>query len=227
MSSLPSPPFVAVDGVSNFRSIGGLPLEHPPSAPKRSTRHSLIFRSADPYRLTPAGSATLRSLDIATVFDLRSQPELSRQPPAIDALAAAGARLRATPIFPHEDWSPEAIASRHGDYAASATTAGYVRAYARILEHAGTALREMLLHVRDHRPGTALLCHCSAGKDRTGVVVAVLLKLAGCSDRVVAREYELTELGLAGRRQFIIDYLLAKPEIGGDRTKAERVAGAR
>ena len=57
--------------------------------------------------------------------------------------------------------------------------------------------------------------------------MAILLKLAGCSDETVAREYQLTEIGLAKRREFIVEHLLKKPEIQGSREMAERIAGAR
>lgn len=46
------------------------------------------------------------------------------------------------------------------------------------------------------RPGDPLLVHCTAGKDRTGVVCALILALAGVEDRLVAEEYALTAVGL-------------------------------
>lgn len=41
-----------------------------------------------------------------------------------------------------------------------------------------------------------MLLHCSAGKDRTGVICAILLKLAGTTSACIADEYQLTEIGL-------------------------------
>ena len=54
----------------------------------------------------------------------------------------------------------------------------------------GTILR----HLRDS--DDPIIIHCTAGKDRTGVICAIILKLLGCEDEVVAREYELTTIGL-------------------------------
>lgn len=229
MASTLEPPFVQVEGISNFRSIGGYPIVSPFPSRKRSARHDFIYRSADPCYITPAGRTKILSLGITTVYDLRSQPEVEKQiakEPSAAAPIADGVARRFVPVFAHQDWSPQAIAERHSAYADSSGTAGYVRAYADILEQGGGALREILLHVR-RRPGDALLCHCSAGKDRTGVVMAVLLKTAGCTDEVVAREYELSEVGLAARREFMVQYLMKAEGLQGSREKAEKVAGAK
>jgi len=197
MPSIHEPPFEQVEGISNFRSIGGYPLIT--SSPKCSTRHNFVYRSADPCYITSNGRSKVKSLGITTVFDLRSQPEIDKQlakePSATDPIAE-GVTRRFTPVFANEDWSPEAIAQWRAIYTDSSGAEGFVLAYSEILERGHAAFREILLHVRD-RPSEPLLCHCSAGKDRTGVTVALLLKIAGCSDEVVAQEYHLTKIGLA------------------------------
>ncbi|PGG95910.1 hypothetical protein AJ79_09820 [Helicocarpus griseus UAMH5409] len=227
MASPPGHPFVQVEGVNNFRSVGGYPIT--PSSDARFTRDNFIYRSADPCYITPEGRSKIRSLGITTVFDLRSQPEVDKQlakDPSSGVPIADGVIRRFTPVFSREDWGPEASAVRHNLYADASGASGYVDVYADILENGGAAFREILLHVRD-RPGDALLCHCSAGKDRTGVAIAILLKLAGCEDECISKEYELTEVGLASRKEFIIEYLIKQPELEGDRAKAEKIAGAK
>lgn len=230
MASILEPPFVQVEGISNFRSIGGYPIiSSSPTSGKRSTRQNFIYRSADPCYITSAGRSKVLSLGITTVYDLRSEPEVNRQlakDPASATPIAKGVVRRFVPVFADKDWSPEAIAQRHSAYADSTSAAGYARAYAQMLEHGAGAFREILLHVRD-RPADALLCHCSAGKDRTGVLVAILLKIAGCANEVVAREYELSELGLAARREFMVQYLMTSEGLQGSKERAERVAGAK
>lgn len=229
MASILDSPFVQVEGISNFRSIGGYPIIPSSSTSgKRSTRHNFIYRSADPCSITPAGRSKILSLGITTVYDFRSKPEVNRQlarEPSSAAPIAEGVVRRFVPVFADQDWSPKAIAERHSAYADSTSAANFAQAYAPILEHGGGAFREVLLHVRD-RPADALLCHCSAGKDRTGVLVAILLKIAGCADEVVAREYELSELGLAAVKELIVQYLRESEGLQG-REKAERVAGAK
>ena len=229
MPSILEPPFVQVEGISNFRSIGGYPIISSSSTSgKRSTRHNFIYRSAAPSSITSAGRSKILSLGITTVYDFRSKPEVDRQlakEPASATPLAEGVVYRFVPVFADQDWSPEAIAERHCAYADSTSAADFARAYAPILEHGGGAFREILLHVRD-RPADALLCHCSAGKDRTGVLVAILLKIAGCADEIVAREYELSELGLTAVKELIVEYLMKSEGLRG-REKAERVAGAK
>jgi hypothetical protein len=48
-------------------------------------------------------------------------------------------------------------------------------------------------------PRSPFIIHCTAGKDRTGVFVMLLLGLCGVDDEVIAREYELTNLGYWGK----------------------------
>lgn len=48
-------------------------------------------------------------------------------------------------------------------------------------------------------PRSPFIIHCTAGKDRTGVFIMLLLGLCGVDDEVIAREYELTNLGYWGK----------------------------
>lgn len=52
--------------------------------------------------------------------------------------------------------------------------------YSQILEHGGPAFGSILRHVRD-KPNEACLFHCTAGKDRTGIIAAILLKVESFS----------------------------------------------
>jgi len=83
-----------------------------------------------------------------------------------------------------------------------------------------------LLHVRD-RPNDPLALHCTAGKDRTGVLVALVMKIAGVEDGVVAREYALTDEGLMSMRGTIMEHLMNEPALNGDREAALRMIVAR
>ena len=113
--SLPSPPFIPVAGMLNCRDLGGLPVA---GQPGKITRHGLVFRSADPSKLTDDGVRTLQGLGITHVYDLRSTVELEK------ARAAEGwdkpkewegaARVFA-PVFLDQDYSPGALAIRFRD----------------------------------------------------------------------------------------------------------------
>lgn len=56
----------------------------------------------------------------------------------------------------------------------------------------------------------AILIHCTAGKDRTGLLTALLLAFLGVPAEQIAGEYHLTDLGLAGMREAIVERLVAK-----------------
>lgn len=55
-------------------------------------------------------------------------------------------------------------------------------------------IKELSIHERK-----AIAIHCTAGKDRTGVFVMTLLGLCGVDDEIIAKEYELTNLGYFGK----------------------------
>lgn len=72
-SDLPSPPFMEIDGLCNFRDCGGYPIAGQPS---KIVRLGVIYRSADPSTLTSKGVSQLRELNITRTFDLRSDREI-------------------------------------------------------------------------------------------------------------------------------------------------------
>lgn len=190
--SPPSPPFIHVNGVSNFRDIGGYPVTD-----SSSIRRNFIYRSAVPTRITPAGLQTLtQQLQITTVYDLRSNAELRKDPITSSPLDGHDAvTVLHTPVFPERDSSPAQLAKRFANYMSDNGSEGFVAAYAEILHDGVDAYRKVFEHIRD-RPGDAFLVHCTGGKDRTGVLVALMFLVAGVKDRdLIANEYSLTDKG--------------------------------
>ncbi|ODA80458.1 hypothetical protein RJ55_03416 [Drechmeria coniospora] len=171
----------------------------------------LVFRSAAPAP-TPSAGAALASLGITHIFDLRSATELDgalvivEVPPPI--------QRRHVPVFTrdddNDDFAPEAVAWRYRAYTAEDTVTGFRDAYAAILRAAPRAFAEVLAHLAQPDP-TPCLVHCTAGKDRTGVLCALLLTLCGVPDQLVAREYALTEDGLRPLRADIVQRLRRMP----------------
>ena len=93
---LPTPPFIHVQGVPNFRDSGGYECAPPPgtgagadSSKKYMVRKNVLFRCAHPTQMTPKGASTLRDqLGITDIFDLRSLTEIEKlasSPAAVDA----------------------------------------------------------------------------------------------------------------------------------------------
>jgi hypothetical protein len=106
---LPSPPFVDVEGILNFRDVGGYPVlpqqNNDHHQRPRSIRRGLIFRSAEPTRITPSGMRKVQSLGINTIFDLRSASEAMKD---VKSIEEEGSRIHrvSVPIFAQDEESP-------------------------------------------------------------------------------------------------------------------------
>lgn len=68
----------------------------------------------------------------------------------------------------------------------------------RTMLQSGPQVFERIFRYLIANPRSPFIIHCTAGKDRTGVFVMLLLGLCGVDDEVIAREYELTNLGWWG-----------------------------
>lgn len=103
-----------------------------------------------------------------------------------------------------------------------------MRAYTQIMEHAPKSYKRILLHIANE-PEKPLIIHCTAGKDRTGVLCALILSLCGVEDEVIAEEYALTEKGLSEEwKESVIQHLM-KLDVPAlkEREAAGRMIGAR
>ncbi|KAF3480095.1 uncharacterized protein GIQ15_05442 [Arthroderma uncinatum] len=219
-AALPSPPFYAIDGVYNLRDIGGYAV-----SPTTSVRRNFIYRSAHLAGITPAGcKAIVDKLGITYIYDFRSDLEIARYP----LVDIPGTTRRYVPVFRNQDASPASLALRYKDYSAADGAEGFIRAYKEILRTgAESAYKIVFEHIRD-QPTEPLLFHCTAGKDRTGVFAALLLRLAGVTDdKVIGEEYALTEVGLGELRGEFIKKLMDHPAVSGDRDGAVRMTGAK
>jgi protein-tyrosine phosphatase len=159
--------------VANLRDLGGLRTEA-----GGSTRPGVLLRSAAP--LAGDRHPGLASWPPATVLDLRGLDELSGRP---HPLAEAGSTVHALPLLDKRVHGPNGTDwSRIPDLAT---------AYVGFLTKGGPKLAATMRLVAE--AGPPVLVHCAAGKDRTGVVVAVLLRAAGVSRDAVIEDYRRTE----------------------------------
>lgn len=240
-----------MDGIANFRDIGGYPISSSSSSPNtttRSIRRNLLYRAADPSLITPTGLETLKSLNVTHVFDLRSEPEIQRKGPEFASVPisapfttipaptpspASGGTSNSsgeisrvwTPVFAVEDYSPEQIALRYKAYA-SQGSAGFVEAYRTILLHAGPAYSTILTYLASEDPRPCVV-HCTAGKDRTGVLVALIYLILGVDNEVVAKEYGLTDQGLAALKPLFKERLLKNPALAGNESGVANMIATR
>lgn len=217
------PPFINLGSLPNLRDVGGLPIAHQ----KAAVRRRVLYRSADPSRLTLDDLKTLhQELGVCTIFDLRSEPEIQRAG-TLSAWTALLQQYNASvptdanpiervwaPVFQTEDYSPESIAKRYASYGSSDGVEGFVWAYTQILTHLGPTLRTVLNHLTSSSTPRGILVHCTAGKDRAGNTIAVILSLLGVSDESIAVDYNLTEAGLSHLRPLFVERSKASGAFG-------------
>ena len=165
----------------NARDVGGLPTED-----GYRIRSGALVRSDDLCQLTPAGLAALRGYGVRRVLDLRGTAELAREPSPL----ARDPSYRWTPFIDEE-------ADRQRDPAAESTARDtYLGSVERNAKHIVTALGALA----DAPPG-GVLVHCVEGKDRTGMLVALALRVAGVPPAEIAADYAASDERPAFRRE--------------------------
>jgi protein-tyrosine phosphatase len=175
---------IPLEGAVNFRDLGGFR-----TVDGRTVRWRFLFRSDSLHDLTPSDVAVLRDeLGVVTVVDLRSDEELARTP--TNPLHAV-AEILHHPIFraadrPAEE-DPEEAARRRAELTLA-------EMYLGMFDRLGDNLAAGVAAVAT-APGPAVF-HCAAGKDRTGVMAAVLLSLLGVPDADIAADYAATTAAL-------------------------------
>lgn len=98
------------------------------------------------------------------------------------------------------------------------------RAYKRIMEEGTTAYGNIARYMVEN-PEKPFILHCTAGKDRTGVICALILSFCGVEDEIIASEYNMTEQGLGDWMDTLVKAVLKYNK--GDETRARKMAGAR
>ncbi|KAI1818491.1 tyrosine phosphatase [Poronia punctata] len=244
---LPSPPFISVPGLPNLRDAGGYEVASESPSDSKSAdgkrrikmiRRGVLFRSSEPSKLTDEEGAYLsQQLGIRVVYDLRSAVEITRGYNAVHFPIREweGSERKFVPVFLDQDYSPEALALRYKNYAAESDE-GFIEAYKDILKAATdpanefqpfkTILGHLASSPSEQGPPPCLV-HCTAGKDRTGVIVALALSLCGVPDEAVVHEYSLTQIGLRSRLEELEKHVSSNPKIGIDAAGARRMISAR
>lgn len=175
---------VEVPGAFNFRDVGGLP------AGQGRTRPGVLFRSGNLGHLTAAGRDRVASLGIRRIVDLRDDDERLLEPSRIDGLGIDTVRL---PMY------AGSVASFFAD------DLSLDDVYRALVDGSASRLIEAARAVLEVQP---VLVHCTVGKDRTGLSVALILAAAGVDEGAVIADYARTEALLpAARNDGVLRYL--------------------
>lgn len=167
---------ISVPGTYNFRDVGGYAVDG------GTIRRGKLFRADALGRLGDAGKQRLRDLGVRVVVDLRDQFEVDALPDDLEGLDVTVLHL---PVF-------------EGSGASQATIgATLVDLYEKILlQHRDVVVRA-LREIAD-TADEPVVVHCTAGKDRTGIVVALALLAVGVDRETVLDDYATTQANLAG-----------------------------
>ncbi|KAA9111160.1 tyrosine-protein phosphatase [Microbacterium rhizomatis] len=169
-----------VSGAYNFRDVGGLP------AGSGRTRSGVLYRSGNLARLDDAGVATMRELGIRSIVDLRDDDEVANAPSLVDGLAVTTARV------------PLVLGSIGSFFERDASLADFYR------ELVDECSAQVIAVVRGILVEQPVLVHCTVGKDRTGVTVALALAAAGVDEESVVADYARSEALLPPSRNEMV-----------------------
>jgi protein-tyrosine phosphatase len=172
---------VALEGCRNFRDLGGYR-----TADGRAVRWGRLYRADALGALTPADLEVVAALGVRTICDLRGEQEAARDPDA----PIAGADRVGAPMGEGDSDHGFIERLRSGEMA-EVTDADMARIYGLMLDRFGEQIR--LVFDRAADPDRhALVFHCAAGKDRTGIIAALLLGALGVPVDDILDDYELT-----------------------------------
>lgn len=171
---------LAWDGCLNVRDLGGHPTED-----GAETLWGSVIRADSVRSLTDAGWAALTAHGVSTVVDLRSHGELADDPPReleLDVVHVPVLAEEGDPVWREIDTAKQWATD--GDDQTR-------RFYLELLRRWNDRFAAAIAAVSEARAG-GVVVHCKVGKDRTGIVAALLLRLAGVSREDVAADYGLS-----------------------------------
>jgi len=159
---------IRLAGTRNLRDVGGYP-----AVAGRRTRWRTLLRTDSLDRLPAASQAKLLGMGLRQVIDLRWPHELAEAPSVFRA--SDSVRYRSIPLL-DDDPTPEV---------------GIVGTYRHMFDSRGPQLVEVIRALLEP-DGLPAVVGCAAGKDRTGVTIALVLAAVGVPADVVAGDYALT-----------------------------------
>lgn len=184
-----SRPLLEWQGCLNARDVGGLPV-----VGGGRVRWNALLRADSLGHLTPGGVEAVRRCGVSRIIDLRyvgeGQPDA---PHAAPHPFAPEEIYRCIPLFNPElpGIDPQLLA----ELRANGTTG---EIYCASADHNGPRIAAAVSAIAT-APSGAVVVHCAEGKDRTGIVIAVALAVAGVEHQQIAEDYAASAENLASR----------------------------
>jgi protein-tyrosine phosphatase len=200
---------LAWEGCLNVRDLGGLPTED-----GRRIREGAVVRSDNVRRLTDAGWRSLAEHGVRRIVDLRWPEELAEDAPRDVEIEVVHVSVLGDGIDPEYI----AVLDEHLHGVADVTD-HYAWSYVDFLERYRDRFGRAFAAVSDAEG--AVVVHCMGGKDRTGLVAALLLRLAGVSTQTIGDDYALSAGNLAPATEEWVD--AAEDDV--ERAKRQKLSG--
>jgi protein-tyrosine phosphatase len=164
--------------ILNFRDIGGIP-----AAGGRSLKKGIIYRSANPDRVSRRDIKRLHELGIRTIIDLRAPYEYKKNKRSAEGIEVIPMTLDFEKKT-REQLYPWLFRKNSEEKIAEISNSLYID----IIDGAGLVFRQFaeILLSSGRSP---VLVHCQAGKDRTGIISALVQLLAGVERETIIRDY--------------------------------------
>ena len=163
-----------LSGAKNVRDLGGYKTKN-----GKSTKKNVFLRAAKLDELTDADKEFLYGYGVRTVVDLRSPVEIAEKPCGVHSYRDI--RYENVPL----------IDNIHSDNLEGRYPPSMSQMYIGLLENSTQLIRQALYRLAEE-PKCALF-NCTAGKDRTGVMAMLLLKLAEVDSAVIIDDYSASE----------------------------------
>ena len=176
--------FIRLEGAANFRDIGGYLTRT-----GRQVRTGKIFRSDELSELSDVDLTILDRLGMRRILDLRSREEVKKK---ADRIPENGPfEYIHIPVYekePRWDYLPAILFKRHklGEVLSAR--------YFDMIEKRAEVFGKIVASFADLKNLPAVY-HCNAGKDRTGIVTALVLSILGVPDETIIADYSLSNLG--------------------------------
>ncbi len=161
------------EGCLNARDLGGYETED-----GRETRWGTVVRSDSPAALTEAGRAALAGYGVRAIVDLRLPAELADDPNPFAEPGDHGITYTNVSFIDPAAAPPDAVSTLAEDYL-------------QMLDRYRQGVAEAMAAIA-RAPDGAVLIHCAAGKDRTGLISALLLGLVDVPADTIAADYAMT-----------------------------------
>ena len=206
---LSSPPFIPIPNAMNLRTLSSPSL----------TVSNVILRSGSLSHMPAAVLSNLHTTyNITTIYDLRSRGERERNAsPVIEGIETVwipsssdldGLGAPSSDEEAAKKTKPVTTGLKPADFIEKNGEVAFLKMYANILEIHKESYKAVFRRLMDPNAEGGILFHCTAGKDRTGVLAALILALVGASKEEIAHDYSLTRVGVDPFRTHLLGVLL-------------------